>query len=54
MIVIEQLLEARARYIRQLDLHFGRGPRSFTPFQNILFPRARRLDHLIYRAIALR
>ena len=53
-IIVQQFLKAGTRGIGELDLNLGRGLLRFTSFQNILFSRARRLDHLIDRTIAFR
>ena len=52
-IIVQQLLQARSRDVRQLDLHFPRSDRGLAAFEDVLFPRSRGLDHLVDRAVAL-
>src|SRR5438874_11916315 len=52
-IVLEQLLKADPRHISELDFGFFRGARGATGLEDILFTRARRLDHLVHGAVAL-
>ena len=50
-IILQKLFQTRARSVCKLDLRFLRSARSFTPFENVLFSGARRLDHLLASAI---
>jgi len=52
-VVLKQLLETGLRHISELDFGFFRGTRGATCLQDILFARARRLDHLVHGAVAL-
>lgn len=52
LIVDQKFLKAGARYVGELDLRFLRSARSLACLCNVLFARARRLYHLIDRAIA--
>jgi hypothetical protein len=53
LIIFLQLRQARASYICELDLHFLRCPGGLAAFDDVLFSRARGLDHLVHRAVAL-
>ena len=52
-VVLQQFLQTGAGHVYQFDLHLFGGPGGLTALQNILFPRARRLHHLIHGAVAV-
>ena len=54
LVVLLQLLEAGFGHVDQLDASLHRGGSRFHAFGNILLPAARRLLHLIDRAVAYR
>ena len=51
-VVLKQLLKTGTRHVSEHDFGLFRGARSATCLQDILFARARRLDHLVHRAVA--
>jgi hypothetical protein len=51
-IVGEQFFETRPAHARELNLGFLRSERGFAAFEDVLFPGARGLDHLVHRAVA--